>query len=1022
MLDQQNYSIEIHNDKPIQEDYKALKELGLSYIQEYSKAVWTDFNAGDPGLTTLELLCYALTDLSYRTQLPLGDLLTTNDAISPFNKTNSFKAEDILTHNPLTIQDYRKLILDKHPEIRNIWFYPIKKSVSPEIYIHKNKEALCFDITSAHANSNIVLKGLYNVKVETIERSEDIIAKIYKTLHEHRNLCEDFHCIDAVEFEYVTICMDVDLDGTVKPEKIKEEIYRLLYLYCAPHLRRYSLREMLAKGYGIEEIFEGPKLENGFFDDEELAEIDKKDKLYVSDLINMFMDIKGIENIRKIHLNSYGATNDDIDLNIELYKDQEYCIHLSDIFKAFRFFLDRPNKKANKINFYYDDLKLHEPELIAEDKLIPKKQTLPSIAEEWEHEVSQYRNLKPYYSIQNEFPKAYLLGQEGISGLESEERKVQRLQFKGYLLLFEQMMANYLAQLNHVKNLLSWNSDADYRSYMYQALSPDEIKDLDLIITDRYHQLFDNITNDKANDDFHEQVLNISSEENFDRRNRFLNYLIARFNDSFVEFSIVEFFKKNNKTYGKHSIIADKKSFLRTYPKYSANRLKAMNYTKPIWNTTNISGYEMRVSKKLGLTNYLTSNPDLVFRHSNAHPVLSLVNLSDPLIDTFYNYNTENFDKQFGFHVVEHLLLRPRSKSDIILPICNEYDEDILSCSCNDPYSFRLTVVLPGWLPITLNEGFREYVERVFREELPAHLSVKLCWVGPDQMLNFERCFFNYCKYLEQSKGLDCTEKMNSTNQVLSDLIATLSGLSNVYYPSHLVDCQDIDFDYLTNEVSKHPSILGKTKLNSKLTFGVNCVKPVPKIYERFGNFENTIDYEETENSFKFFLKDRQIKIEESQTFILKKSSRKGTDGKITLANGRFLSAYVSDEEVITSFKFINLNSQEMDSVWLQYKDDRIFLNLNQQLEFEISLNTILIAEDGYHFKIKHANEDERMVKIDQITLKPDLKQHELEKIWLEKQFDSSYTLPAAQDINFAEFLTVFMQKVNNRNNKKNNL
>ena len=38
---------------------------------------WTDHNAHDPGVTLLEALCYALTDLGYRAGHRVEDLLTT---------------------------------------------------------------------------------------------------------------------------------------------------------------------------------------------------------------------------------------------------------------------------------------------------------------------------------------------------------------------------------------------------------------------------------------------------------------------------------------------------------------------------------------------------------------------------------------------------------------------------------------------------------------------------------------------------------------------------------------------------------------------------------------------------------------------------------------------------------------------------------------------------------------------------------------------------------------------------------
>jgi hypothetical protein len=38
---------------------------------------WSDFNSHDPGITILEQLCYAITDLAYRSNFPIADLIAT---------------------------------------------------------------------------------------------------------------------------------------------------------------------------------------------------------------------------------------------------------------------------------------------------------------------------------------------------------------------------------------------------------------------------------------------------------------------------------------------------------------------------------------------------------------------------------------------------------------------------------------------------------------------------------------------------------------------------------------------------------------------------------------------------------------------------------------------------------------------------------------------------------------------------------------------------------------------------------
>jgi hypothetical protein len=78
--------------------------------------------------------------------------------------------------------------------------------------------------------------------------------------------------------------------------------------------------------------------------------------------------------------------------------------------------------------------------------------------------------------------------------------------------------------------------------------------------------------------------------------------------------------------------------------------------------------------------------------------------------------------------VVEHLLLRPKFPGDALYPVCIEGD----TCDA-DPYSFRLTFVMPGWTtPYNINLDMRRFADSTIRQETPAHLLGKICWVGND--------------------------------------------------------------------------------------------------------------------------------------------------------------------------------------------------------------------------------------------------------------------------------------------------
>ena len=106
---------------PASLDYELLRAEGLKYLEDLGHLSWTDFNAHDPGITVLEALCYVMTELGYRTGFPMRDLLT-KDSTHLADDQVLYTAKQILTNNPLTINDYRKVLIDIIG-VHNAWLF-----------------------------------------------------------------------------------------------------------------------------------------------------------------------------------------------------------------------------------------------------------------------------------------------------------------------------------------------------------------------------------------------------------------------------------------------------------------------------------------------------------------------------------------------------------------------------------------------------------------------------------------------------------------------------------------------------------------------------------------------------------------------------------------------------------------------------------------------------------------------------------------------------------------------------------
>ena len=120
-----------------------------------------------------------------------------------------------------------------------------------------------------------------------------------------------------------------------------------------------------------------------------------------------------------------------------------------------------------------------------------------------------------------------------------------------------------------------------------------------------------------------------------------------------------------------------------------------------------------------------------------------------------------------GIYLIEHLFLLPTQtvvnevkatlppidSDDSIpdlpwpfLPICTDNCDD--KCGI-DPYSFRVSVVIPGTAERFDNADFRNFLENLIRQEMPSHILPRICFIDPCQLETFQ---IAYKAFLEQKQ------------------------------------------------------------------------------------------------------------------------------------------------------------------------------------------------------------------------------------------------------------------------------
>jgi hypothetical protein len=175
-------------------------------------------------------------------------------------------------------------------------------------------------------------------------------------------------------------------------------------------------------------------------------------------------------------------------------------------------------------------------------------------------------------------------------------------------------------------------------------------------------------------------------------------------------------------------------------------------------------------------------------------------------INDLVNYFCNDFRLE-GMYVVENILLRPDVDRegivlDSFLPLC--IDVNGYYCKPLDPYSFRIAVILPGYSMRLRNKDFRRYAEQIIRLETPAHILPRICFIGIDQMKEFEDLY-----ELWLNTRLTSIDPMKQVPDTLNkQFIDLLEKLFTVYEQGHLADCDD-------DTEEKNPIILGQTNLGT---------------------------------------------------------------------------------------------------------------------------------------------------------------------------------------------------------------
>lgn len=399
-----------------------------------------------------------------------------------------------------------------------------------------------------------------------------------------------------------------------------------------------------------------------------------------------------------------------------------------------------------------------------------------------------------YSSIQHDFPDNYGINRRGKPTRITPTHEARILQLKGYLLIFDNLMAYTYRQLNDIPELLSFSD------LIPSAHAADmDIEDIDSLVDNhrkesrslrnndylhnqkaRYLDLLDALYGENTEELFDYFASDMSPDKNR-KRIELIKHFIRLNGDRFRSFNILD-------TSGKSlSAIEHTVASILDYDPYSEASI-----------TNLFSRYNLRLMsdelffyeyKALLNTEFFS---DDIERNAVGHKIESI-----PRIDHPYNERRFwHFRRQLNLlwhHVLFESFLKHGSNPDCYRMVCQEdkkgylllfkhpgmqqwlnmgffFEKETLTTVTNDLWAFvlnlnkhncsfylvehllldsdntelykdwhTLSIVIPTW-----NERYhrRDAYESLLQERLPAHLSIQYIWVDAEEMYRFEQYYF----------------------------------------------------------------------------------------------------------------------------------------------------------------------------------------------------------------------------------------------------------------------------------------
>ena len=599
--------------------FEQLRSEGIRLLQDLSGQQWTDFNLHDPGITILEQLCYAITDLMYRADLPVADLLTGHDGKIDFVRQSLHVPEQIYACRPTTVEDMRRALLDRVSSVDNL-------------------------IITTGADAGGLIAGFYRIDVKAADLLEDasgdkmsdepsVLQQIGAAFRSIRNIGEDVAVISLVAEVPCWLYAEIEIGGARDPVDIIADIYDCCDRFIAAPPSYGSIADMKAANIAPDNIFDGPPFQSGIIQPERAGTLPKQ--LFVGDISRKIAAIDGVKEVKSVAI----AVGEDAPQTGAInwcwrtatVQDNQNNHQVS--LNALRLIVPTTSQSLQAVKLLRSGapvrVAVREAALKFADLRATRqarRQPDPGRAA-YPHPRGAYLELPPFQSSQIHFPGIYGLNHYGMPESATAREKTAMLQLKGFLALCDQVMAHAATQFEHVRDLYS----ADLlpaQSYWWRMLSNEELPGINGL-----YKRLPKLPAETMPDVYAAIVRDVYAtfDPHMERKSRLLDYLLALYGETFSQDYLRKFSSYYDETELKYWLLKNKAAFVKDIVLLGRDRVGGFDYGESAWGQPdNCAGLQRCISRLLGFDDFTSRSLTQAIsgRHLSLDDAISSVTLS----------------------------------------------------------------------------------------------------------------------------------------------------------------------------------------------------------------------------------------------------------------------------------------------------------------------------------------------------------------------------------------------------------